>query len=74
MVFVLAKYLSFEDKPIEALFIELNFRKKKWVFSCSYNPNKNNISNHLQRLRNSLDLYSVKYENIILIRDFKVSP
>ena len=78
MVFVrediTAKFLSFEDKPIEALFIELNFRKKKWLLSCSYNPNKNNISNHLQRLRNSLDLYSEKYENIILIGDFNVSP
>ena len=78
MVFVCeditAIFLSFEDKPIEALFIELNFRKKKWLLSCSYNPNKNNISNHLQRLRNSLDLYSAKYENIILIGDFNVSP
>ena len=71
---ITAKFLSFEDKPIEALFIKLNFRKKKWLLSCSYNPNKNNISNHLQRLRNSLDLYSAKYENIILIGDFNVSP
>ena len=71
---IAAKFLSFEDKPIEALFIELNFRKRKWLPSCSYNPNKNNISNHLQRLRNSLDLYSAKYENIILIGDFNVSP
>ena len=74
MVFVrediTAKFLSFEDKPI----IELNFRKKKWLLSCSYNPNKNNISSHLQRLRNSLGLYSAKYENIILIGDFNVSP
>ena len=77
MVFVrediTAKFLSFEDKPIEALFIELNFRKNKWLLSCSYNPNKNNISDHLQRLRNSLDLYSAKYEKIILIGDFNVS-
>ena len=78
MVFVheniTAKFLSFEDKPIEVLFIKLNFRKKKRFVSCSYNPNKNNISSHLQRLRNSLDLYSAKYENIILIGDFNVSP
>ena len=78
MVFVrediTAKFLSFEDKLIEALFIELNFRKKGWLLSCSYNPNKNNILNHLQRLRNSLDLYSAKYEKIILIGDFNVSP
>ena len=45
-----------------------------WFVSCSYNPNKNNISSHLQRLRNSLDLYSAEYENIILIGDFNVSP
>ena len=69
-----SNFISFADKPIEALFIELNFRKKKWLLSCSYNPNKNNISNHLQRLRNSLDLYSAKYENIILIGDFNLSP
>ena len=78
MVFVrediTAKFLSFEDKPIEALFTEQNFQKKKWLLSCSYNPNKNNISNHLQQLRNSLDLYYAKYENIILIGDFSVSP
>ena len=78
MVFVheniTAKFLSFEDKPIEVLFIKLNFRKKKRFVSCSYNPNKNNISSHLQRLRNSLDLYSAKYENIILIGDFNESP
>ena len=59
MVFVrediTAKLLSFEDEPIEALFTELNFWKKKWLLSCSYNPNKNNILNYLQRLRNSLD-------------------
>ena len=78
MVFVrediTAKFLSCEDKPIEALFIELNFRKEKWLLSWSYNPNKNNISNHLQRLRNSLDLYSAKYENNILIGDFNINP
>ena len=78
MVFVhediTAKFLSFEDKPIGALFIELNFRKKKWLLRCSGNPNENNILNYLQRLRNSLDLYSAKYENIILIGDNNVSP
>ena len=78
MVFVhediTAKFLSFEDKPTDAFFIELNFQKKKWLLSCSYNPNKNNTSNHLQRLRNSLDLYSAKCDNIILIGDFNVSP
>ena len=39
MVFVhediTAKFLYFEDKPIEALYIELNFRKKKCLLDCS---------------------------------------
>ena len=61
-------------KPIAALFTELNFRKKKWPLNCSDNPNKNNIANHLQQLRNNLDLYPAKYENIVLIGDFNVSP
>ena len=39
-----------------------------------YNPNKNSIPNHLQRLRKSLDFYSAKYENAILIGDSNVSP
>ena len=64
----------FEDKPIEAFYIKLNFRKKKWLLNYSYNPNKSNIPNYLQRLRKSLDLYSAKYEKIILIGDFSISP
>ena len=34
----------------ECLFIEINIRKKKWLFCCSCNPNKNNISKHLHCL------------------------
>ena len=67
------KFLSSEEKPIEAFFFELNFHKKKWIVCCSYNPNKSNISRHLDTLRKSLDLYSAHYENAILIGDFNVS-
>ena len=76
MVFVreniTAKFLSFEGKTIEALYIEINFWKL--LLSCSYNPNKNNIPNHLQGLRKSLDLCSARYENIIWIGDLNASP
>ena len=34
------------NKFIESLFIEVNFRKKKWLLCCTYNPNRNNISIH----------------------------
>ena len=67
------KYLSSEEKPIEAFFFELNLRKKKWLVCCSYNPSKSNISRHLDTLRKSLDLYSAHYENTILIGDFNFS-
>ena len=39
---------------------------------CSYNPNKNNISSHLEALRRTLDMYSALYENTILVGDFNV--
>ena len=66
-------FLSSEEKPIEAFFFELNFHKKKWLVCCSYNPNKSNISKHLNILRKSLDFYSAHYESTILIGDFNVS-
>ena len=52
------------------MFIELNFRKKKWLLSCAYNPSKTTISDHLEILRRNLDLYSAQYENLIMIGDF----
>ena len=58
------------NKSIESLFIELNFRKKKWLLCCTYNPNRKNISSHLDLLRRSLDLYSVEYEHFIIVGDF----
>ena len=35
------------DMSIESFSIEINTRKKKWLLVCTYNPNKNLISNHL---------------------------
>ena len=43
----------------------LNFCKKKWLLSWSYNPNKSTIEDHLDVLRRYLDLYSAHYENTI---------
>ena len=64
------KLLSLESKSIESLYIELNIRKKKWLLSCSYNPNKNTIMNHLDALKRKLDLYSTQYEHLILLEEF----
>ena len=64
-----SKIISKETLNIEGMFIELNFCKKKWLLSCSYNPNFNTNTDHLEILRRNLDLYSVQYENLILIGD-----
>ena len=49
-------------------YVELNFRKKKWLLCCTYNPNRN-ISNHLDLLKRSLDLYSAEYEHFIIVKN-----
>ena len=48
-----------------------NMRKKKWLFYCSYNPNKNNISKHLHCLSKGLDAYISQYHNLVLLEKFE---
>ena len=67
-----SKLLSAENSPTEAFFVEINLRKKKWLLSCSYNPNRENTENHLETLSKSLALYSSSYENPIIVDDFNV--
>ena len=38
-----AKVISIDKNPFENFYVELDFRKKKWLLNCSYNPNNNNI-------------------------------
>ena len=45
-----SKLLSVENSPTEAFFVEINLRKEKWLFSCSHNPNREDIENHLETL------------------------
>ena len=64
-----AKHLSSESTPIEGIYVEPNFRKKNWLLCCTYNPNRNIITNHLDALKRSLDPYSTKYDNLMVIGD-----
>ena len=38
-----AKVVFKDDRPIESFSVELNFRKKKWLLICSYNPKHSSI-------------------------------
>ena len=58
---------------IETLSVEINLRKRKWFLNCSYNPHKNQISNHLECLNRLIDEYSTYYKNFIFIGDFNTS-
>ena len=40
------------------------------MICCSYNPNKHNISKHIEVLSKSIDLFSSNYENLLFIGDF----
>ena len=45
------------DSDIEAFYVELNIRKKKWLLCCSYNLNKTFITKHLAQVGRNHDLY-----------------
>ena len=48
----------------------MNFRKVRWLVICSYNPHKNNISNHLENLSKVLNRNLSQYERFLCIGDF----
>ena len=60
---------NFPD-DIEGLFVELNFRKTKWLLMGSYHlPNQSN-QYYFNKVSNSLDMYIFKYDKFILTGDF----
>ena len=69
--FIPSRKLNVQFDPIiEAIVIEINLKKKKWLIICSYNPHKSMIHNHLKSISIQLDEFCKKYENIIVIGDF----
>ena len=60
--------------PSEGFFVEINLRKRKWLISCSYIPNKSLIQNHLLEISNKLDSCSSRYEKLFLMGDFNSEP
>ena len=58
-------------KDFEGIFVELNFRKKKFLLCCFCNPHKNLISNHLNILGKIFDAQMKIYNNFLIVGDFK---
>ena len=70
-IIFLVKKIKIDFGPVlEAIVIEINLKKRKWLLICSYNPNKDMIRSHLNSIGNKLNELYIKYENFILIEDF----
>ena len=59
-----------ENETFEKFFVETNLRKKKCLFCCSYNPDKNQIVSRLHVISKTLDDLSKKYDNFVLLGNF----
>ena len=62
------------SENLEGVFVELNFHRKKWLVCCSYNPQKLNITKHLDVIGKNLHLYSSRNENYLFLGDFNSEP
>ena len=58
------------NSSVENVFIKMNLRSKKWLLSCSCNPNLTLLNNHIQNISRGIDVYSSKYDNFIVLGDF----
>ena len=55
---------------IEAIVLEINLKKRKWLLLGIYNPHKNMTKTFLSSIGDKLNEFSLKYENIIILGDF----
>ena len=57
---------------IQAIPIEINFRKSKWLILPIYKPPNLEESCFIEKITSILDFYSNKYENILILGDFNI--
>ena len=62
--------ISYVSSDTECLAVEMNLRNTKWLLIYSYNPHKNNISNHLMNPSKIIDRNSSRYDKYLCIEDF----
>ena len=55
---------------IEGIFLEINLRKSKWLHFGGCNPKKDNISNFLNQLGQTIDEYMAYYDNLLVVGNF----
>ena len=60
------KSLKTISLSIEAIFIEMNFRSKKWLSCFTYNPNKSLLEHHLNQIQAQLEILCKNYEHLLI--------
>ena len=67
-----SKYLSKFKLPydIQAIPIEINLRKSKWLILSIYRPPRTELSIFLENITKILDIYN--YDNILILGDFNI--
>ena len=53
---------------------EINLKKQKWVIIGIYNPPDMNDKYFVDNLSKTIDLYSTKYDRIVVMGDFNLEP
>ena len=66
------KQLEKHDFPdnIEGIFVEITFRKAKWLILGTYHPPSQNDGFYFDKLAHALDIYTQTYDKILLTGDF----
>lgn len=49
-----------------------DLQRRKGLISCSYNPQKALITNHIIKLSKSIGIYTTKYNNVLFLGDFNL--
>ena len=60
---------EFSDN-IEGIFVEINFRKSKWLLLGTYHPPSQDDKFYFNNIGHALDIYTQNYDKIILVGDF----
>ena len=60
---------KFSDQ-IEGIFVEINFRKSKWLLLGTYHPPSQNDYFYFSNIERALDTYTKGYERVLLVGDF----
>ena len=63
-----------ENIDAEAIYLEINIRKRKWLIIGTYKPQRQNDTLFLESLSNNHSTYLEEYSNILPQGDFNMTP